>query len=674
MHKKNGYLFVDIFLKFKKNLNLLGEKVSEEGLIDFDWKSIGLIIICVFFFVFFVTFKIHGSSIPYWNNLISDGTPEASDGLIVGTPRAIRSDEWLVQTPFTLSQANQNDKLSAENKSLGEGKVPLLMGLPAKHLTALYRPQNWGFFFLDSERAFSYAWNYKIVWLFLSFFLLLMLVTRSNFWISFFGSVWLFFSGFIQWWFSIGLPEMIIAFSFIFISSSYLLVSKKKITIIISSILLSVFSVNFVLFLYPPFQVPMAYLLIFLIAGFLLENFSVKSFRINLKTRLLGLFSTFLVFLGSLFSFYIDTKSTLSLIMNTAYPGKRSIVAEKIKIAQYFSGFYSILMKENRYPLYLGNVCEASSFFLLFPLSFLAAISNLFRKKRIDRILIMMLVFITLITIWFLVGFPDIINKYTLISFVPYKRRALVAVGIASIISLAVAASRFKEITKSKRIIAVLLAVVFLSVFAHGKSLQEITPLFLKQEYIIGMSIFVTVISYFYIRGKSILFFLLIASYTFASTFFVNPISYGLSPIYNKEITEFLREENTKSPDSLWISYGYRDLANFTKSSGINIFNGTQYTPKLEKYKILDPEERHKDIYNRYAHVMFEDNGQEDATFQLLQADLVAVGISPCSEKTLKMGVDYFLFSQKPDLEKLKCLQPLVNDPLSGTVWAYKRK
>ena len=164
-------LLIQKILFIKNKLNALGEKITEEKLIVFDYRVILLFFVSVILFSVMILFKLHGSSIPYWNTIISDGGSER-EGILVGSPRGIRSDEWLVQTPFMLSQVNQRDQFSIENKSLGQGNVPLLMGLPTKHLSSYFRPQNWGFFFLDSERGFSFYWGYKIFALFLGFFLL----------------------------------------------------------------------------------------------------------------------------------------------------------------------------------------------------------------------------------------------------------------------------------------------------------------------------------------------------------------------------------------------------------------------------------------------------------------------------------------------------------------------
>ncbi|MCC6933708.1 MAG: hypothetical protein IT292_10735 [Deltaproteobacteria bacterium] len=66
-----------------------------------------------------------GSPIHSWDNFIRPGIK--SPGLIWGTPRATRSEEWSVRTPFYFSQHNLG--YPQENRGLEAEKAPLLFGL-----------------------------------------------------------------------------------------------------------------------------------------------------------------------------------------------------------------------------------------------------------------------------------------------------------------------------------------------------------------------------------------------------------------------------------------------------------------------------------------------------------------------------------------------------------------
>ena len=108
----------------------------------------------VVFFIVLVALRINGSSSSFWYADLH-GLSEAK-GVILGSPKPTRSDEWMVWTPAILSQLKHQPPMPVENLSLGYGKAPLLMNVPVRHYTALFRPQLWGFFFLDIEHGFSW--------------------------------------------------------------------------------------------------------------------------------------------------------------------------------------------------------------------------------------------------------------------------------------------------------------------------------------------------------------------------------------------------------------------------------------------------------------------------------------------------------------------------------------
>src|SRR6266516_4708492 len=161
-----------------------------------------------------------------------------------------------------LSQAIHHPRFPVANPQWGPEKVPLTMNVPVAHWSMLFRPQYWGFILLDVERAFAFYWNMKIFLLVAGVFTLLMLLTHGSFLISAFGAAWVLWSGFTQWWYSTPamLPEMIGCLALGVVAAHYIARSRGKAAAAIGAALLTVCAVNFALCLYPPFQVPLAYL------------------------------------------------------------------------------------------------------------------------------------------------------------------------------------------------------------------------------------------------------------------------------------------------------------------------------------------------------------------------------------------------------------------------------
>jgi hypothetical protein len=146
-----------------------------------------------------VLLKLNGSSVGCWQ--VALGEPMPIRGLLAGTPKTIRRDEWAAWTPFILSQAQKTPRFPIENPDLGAGRAPLLMSVPAAYYTTLFRPQLWGFFLLDLERGFSWYWCAKVFGLLVAVaWMLRQLGIRSR-GLALFGSAAFFFSSFTQWWF-----------------------------------------------------------------------------------------------------------------------------------------------------------------------------------------------------------------------------------------------------------------------------------------------------------------------------------------------------------------------------------------------------------------------------------------------------------------------------------------
>ena len=81
--------------------------------------------------------KLNGTSTALWKGI--DGSGDRDAGLIVGTSKGIRADEWLVQTPWIWSQAKQEPAFPTANRNVGNGLAPLVTNLPAWHWTMFFR-------------------------------------------------------------------------------------------------------------------------------------------------------------------------------------------------------------------------------------------------------------------------------------------------------------------------------------------------------------------------------------------------------------------------------------------------------------------------------------------------------------------------------------------------------
>src|SRR5205814_7703988 len=106
--------------------------------------------------------------------------------------------------------------------------------------------------------------------LFISLFLF-MLLTMNSFWLSVFGSFFIFFSSGVQWW-SYVIGNEMMYLNGIIICFIYILYSKNLWSLIISGVLFMLCAHSFLFNLYPAFQVPLVYLYLFILFGFLWQR------------------------------------------------------------------------------------------------------------------------------------------------------------------------------------------------------------------------------------------------------------------------------------------------------------------------------------------------------------------------------------------------------------------
>ena len=91
---------------------------------------------------------------------------------------------------------------------------------------------------------------------------------------------------------------------------------------------------------------------------------------------------------------------------------------------------------------------------------------------------------------------------------------------------------------------------------------------------------------------------------------------------------------------------------------------------------VLDSQGKNNFIYNRYAHInmITHINWKDSVGFKLNENEVVndnySIFMDPCSPKLEKLGINYFLFTYKPQEPEIRCMS-LVKE-YSG-IFIYKR-
>lgn len=633
----------------------------------------------LFFLIIIVSvlsiFKISGSSIGMWNKYFY-GAYYKDNNFLFGENRSIRSDEWLVGTPWIASQEKQN--YPEINQSIGLGQNLTLAGVPVKNIFIFFRPHNWGYLFLNFESAFAFYWWFNAFLLIVAVYFVSMFLF-NDIYLSVFISLISFFTPFFQWWGSFG----IFAYGFLIFFLLLKILNFNNIRKLLFDVFfLAYFFVCFALQTYPPFQVPIVLFFIFLTIGYLFNNKKlIKNGR--LKFILTGLFISIIIAVSVVFFYFYNYKDLFNIVSNTVYPGKRSVINERMLLPFLLDGFYNIQLLDEvkTVPVILNqNQSEASSFLLitvlLIPVFIIDFLIKLLKRKKTDFVYLSLIIYQLFLLIWCFFGFSDFIAKLTLMNFSSPNRSIIGFGAVNTFLIIYVLGSnfRFEKYKYQKHFFIIYSMMMFILYLFFGFFLKKNYPLFIQSDLkIIGISFIVFILTFLFLLQKKKLFLMILLVFSFFSSYRVNPLYRGLSPLINSELSVKLNAINKKDTDnSKYISYGNIAFGDYMRANGLKTLDGTYYYPDFDLWKKFDLTNKYRDIYNRYAHVSF--NEPKDklninvAKFETSQSDCFSITIDPCSPILEKLNVNYYLFLNKVSY---KCLDLI---DYSAPVFIYKRR
>src|SRR5581483_1798645 len=591
-------------------------------------------------FALCVAAKLNGSSIGMWQSVLRE--PGPTRGLLFFKPQAIRGDEWAHLTPSILAQANHSPPFPIENASLGGGRSPLLMSVPVAYYTTFFRPQFWGFFFLGVEHAFSFYWCCKIFGLFLATAWLLRQIGIKNAVIIWSGTIWLFFSSFVQWWFSTPamLPEMLACWAMLTGCALRMFAPSKPLHLPFALGGFLFFGINFLLCMYPGFQVPLLYVSIAILVGIALERRGTGEWRMKQGLVLLGLGIVLIALV--LFPFWFAVRDTLKMIASTAYPGVYRNSGGGLRVVDLFSGLLGLFESEARTPFQYENICEASNFYPLWPLAIvMMAIAKWRRRRPISPLLLTLVAVIVLLGIYCVMPMPSWLAHASLLGLTT-ENRLLLGVGVANILLCCVFFDRYEGLVhKHAGVVATVAATL---VLVAGLVWLHPYPAEPKLNTMI-VAVNAIVIGSFFMATQRRWLLVALAAAVLLNGVHVNPVMRGLSPLLQSEA--FVKIDNLRKaePGAGWIFYEDAQLAQLVKATGATVLNGAKIVPEMDLMHELDPTGASTEIYNRFAYINVGIPEDGDAViFSLTSFNGYEFSLPPEHAALLRRNYRYLVF------------------------------
>ncbi|MFT8872951.1 MAG: hypothetical protein ABF868_11815 [Sporolactobacillus sp.] len=610
-----------------KNLYSIGLPVFK-GIIKYRY------VIALILFIILVACKVNGSSISMYGNQLITGSDQP--GTLLGNPRPIRSDEWSVQTPYYIAQANSPTPYSLKNNniSLSGQNMIVSYGAPVWDVSTLAKPLNWGFLLLGPAYGLAWYWTMKVLLLLLLSFELCLIVTKRHVGISVLGALWIALSPAIQWWFMQHVGDITFYFEAVVVSFYYFFRHFKNLWYKLAyALLFSLSSVGFVLTVYPAIQVPFLYLGLLLCGLILSDQINKIHFKL---TDYVIIVSSFILIAGLLLHVYLISRDAFTAILNTAYPGHRVSDGGE---GQWFNMYQFLTNPFLPYKDISGtNNCEISTFYQFFPAAF-AAIVLLFKKKWTNfKYGIVLLIFSLISLLYLNFKIPVFIAKLTLLSFVTY--RVQLAFAFAALLLSVWLLAELSRGDHVKQTHALLLSIIIAASYIIAVHFPPLSGYVRFRYYFILICLF-ALLNFLLLTGKKRLFSLLMLTVILFSGATVNPVNIGTGNMFSNSLTSAVKKIKKQDPAARWIALGNSDMGSYLAAIGLKDLDGTNYYPDRKKWKLLDPSNRYVNIYNRYAHVNFSLTTAKQISFSLLAPDSIQVNITASDLK--KLNVRYIL-------------------------------
>jgi hypothetical protein len=625
--------------------------------------------------------NVNSSSIGIYHNFFYADSNDSN--LLLNKPRAIRSDEWIVNTQLSLSQYNSG--LPETSSLIGDGMdMSIIVDAPYNSAWQIFKPHNFGFFFMPFSNALSFKWWFMAWALVVAiyFFILKFFPQRKS--VAILLSVSFLFSPFIQWWYQYITLAPIYYGIFSYLVARYL-IDKKTIewkSILLSGLLVY-FLVSFALVQYPAFQLAALIVLIPLFVADVITGAKIKTiirskgFILLISAGIISVLATGL-FLGG-------RMSELSSISNSAYPGKRQVASGGYEMRHLLSSHLSPLFQsETRSSKYTVpaagavNQSESANFLLLFPFLIPVLAFQLYKRKLKDNrgVLIVTLAVSAILSLWLIIPHLDILGKLLFLDKIP-QARLILSFGIINLVVLVITMKHFEKY-KTRMSISILLSIVVLAIcLLIGIYVNERNPGFIRgNREILLLSLSFPVLIFFILRGKVILASLGYVILSIASTAFIHPIYEGTAIISKNPLVEKIQQIDKISPGR-WIAEDSM-LENFPQMAGVKSLSGVYAYPDLNLWRSIAPKNTNSDTYNRYAHVNFNVDRSEayqPTTFSTPTGDHLAIAFEPCGPFMESAKLMYIVTSSPLNQSSNSCMQFIDKQAFPAvTLYIYKKQ
>lgn len=620
--------------------------------------------------------KISGSSIGVYDYLLGD---DVKASLIAGQPRTVRSDEWVVNTPFTLMQVK--DGFPPINKDVGAGQdMSVVVDVPYKEWSVAFKPQNLAFFIMPVEHALAFKWWFLACLLLLFTYAFILLLYPKKYLLATLVSIIFFLSPFIQWWYQ-GITILPIAYALLAVVIAYKLIVEKSIgkSVAWATALVYVL-VSFALVMYPAFQIVSALVAAAVFVSLLYGRGLLKEF---IKKKNLILCGAVLAMTSAIVAYFlVSHRDVIDAIQSTVYPGSRNISSGGFSPFLLMVWPYSYaLLDGGPLTVFGNNQSEISGFlligFVLLPVLIFRLVRGTSKFTKLEKtLLITTCIGIAIILLRLFVPVGSGLFSLIGLNKVPLVRLVL-GLGMLNLIIIVIAAGSKAKRLKSVHDILTRRTIIFASVFF----LLSVLGLWLVKHHFqvetigtkeivavaIALATILTALLHPTVEARYAGLVLLLGA-SLATSGLVNPLYRGVHGLDN-DVTRSISSTEQRDHD-FWAADDNPMIAALITASGAEEYGGVNTYPQTSVWKKAFPDK--DSVYNRYAHVRFSFSPTEqERSMSLIQSDSFRVTIFSCDPLLKELRIRYIVSDATPG-KVLPCYniaKTIVNGPKTITIY-----
>lgn len=563
-----------------------------------------------------VVFELSGSSISLWTTALQSGN---ESGLLFGIPRPIRSDEWLVFTPMSISQEQSGFPAISHLMRGVATDTTMVYAQPSWSIATLFRPTLWGFLFLGASRGISFFWCGRLIALFMASFECARIFTNDNRRLSAAYAVLVTLSPITQWWFAINsIAELLIFGQLLVIGMHHYLNNNTPSA---WAVIMPWLGGGFILSIYPAWQVPLFFVFLAMGASLFIDWIKAGKPPVRKTSKIILTISigACICLVGIALFQALDT---IKAVSSSVYPGGRLETGGGL--APIYFNYGSSILSAIDLSGALPNVCEQAAFYSLAPCGIIISLYLLARGSK-DHLTVALLVVQALFLVYGFFGLPPFLTKVTLLSNAQTGRLVL-GVGLVDLMLLVRGLSLLRNVPKAH--VGTLFAIcsglsVFGTLTSGSASLGAksiilaccaLCALFLACEAVV------------FDRHKNPCSYFLVAAIAVVgvSGFCVNPIQRGITSVSESPQIRMIESIAEKEPESIWIADSSID-GQACIMAGASCMNSVNAYPNVALWSKVDPSGQYEDVYNRYAHITVEFTNTEQTRFELIHADAFKV-------------------------------------------------